>query len=147
MPMPLTICFNPNIKNEIAIPSLDGTILLFNISEWNCDTILEGHTSAVNNVLYSKDGSILVSSSMDKTIKVWNVKTRTLVETFKGHKKSISSICFMGDDRKRWIISSSIDGEIRIWEYPYLEDIVKYTQERFKDNPLTTEERKQYYLE
>ena len=37
--------------------------------------------------------------------------------------------------------------KIIIWDYPPLEELIKETRERFKDNPLTPEERRKYYLE
>ena len=52
--------------------------------------------------------------------------------------------------------SFSLDGEhivlssgkfIRIEDFPSLQDLIDQTRERFKDRPLTPEERYQYYLE
>ncbi|KIO13762.1 hypothetical protein M404DRAFT_595910 [Pisolithus tinctorius Marx 270] len=36
---------------------------------------LEGHTDSINSVGYSPDGSHVVSSSSDKTIRIWNART------------------------------------------------------------------------
>ena len=40
-----------------------------------------------------------------------------------------------------------IDGIITIIDFPPLQELIDETRERFKDNPLTPEERRQYYLE
>lgn len=42
---------------------------------------------------------------------------------------------------------SKNDGSYVIWEFPPIENIIEETRERFKDYPLTPEERRQYYLE
>ena len=44
---------------------------------------LEGHTDTVSRVYFSNDGSQLVSSSYDKSVRVWDAKEKTLVHTFK----------------------------------------------------------------
>jgi WD40 repeat protein len=45
---------------------------------WDCDTrervsVLKGHTAPVTNIRYSTDGKLLVSSSYDGTLRLWNV--------------------------------------------------------------------------
>ena len=42
---------------------------------------------------------------------------------------------------------ASWDNNVIIWDFPPLQDLINETRERFKDRPLTPEERRQYYLE
>jgi TIR domain/WD domain, G-beta repeat len=46
--------------------------------------ILRGHSKAVRGVALNADGKTVVSSSDDKTVKVWNLETGELVSTFNG---------------------------------------------------------------
>ncbi len=46
-----------------------------------------------------------------------------------------------------YVFSAYADGTIRIWHFPPLQELIDQTRERFKDRPLTLEEREQYYLE
>ena len=39
------------------------------------------------------------------------------------------------------------DRNIRIWKYPLLKELIDETRERFKDYPLSDEEKKRYYLD
>lgn len=57
-------------------------------------------------------GDSLVSGSRDKSIKRWDLLTRTCTKTYTGHKDHVYSI--QSDERK--IISGSADKTIRIWD-------------------------------
>ena len=52
---------------------------------------------------------------------------------------------FSEDDQK--IISVEAKDEVEIYDFPPLEKLINETREQFKDNPLTPEERKRFYLE
>ena len=56
--------------NYIATASFDHTIKIWDISKRIQVQTLEGHSSSVINVIYHSDG-YLISSSNDKTIKIW----------------------------------------------------------------------------
>ena len=58
---------------------------------------------------------------------------------------SINSATFSPDGKR--IVSASDDNTIRIWDFTPLQDLIDQTRERFKDRPLTAEERRMYYLE
>ncbi|OKL55552.1 Vegetative incompatibility protein HET-E-1 [Talaromyces atroroseus] len=46
---------------------------------------LEGHSSSVCSVAFSPDGQIVASGSYDDTIKLWDAKTRSELQTLNGH--------------------------------------------------------------
>ena len=46
---------------------------------------LSGHTSLIQQVAVSPDGRYVATSSRDKTAKVWDAETGSLVQTFTGH--------------------------------------------------------------
>ena len=72
------------------------------------------HTNAVYCVAFSPDGTQIVSGSLDKTIRVWNVETGAAVgEPLMGHTNRISSVAFSPDGTQ--IVSGSWDKTIRVW--------------------------------
>ena len=73
---------------------------------------LEGHTSEVNDVSFSSDGSLIASGSADNTIKLWQSDGK-LLRTFTGHSKKVNSIDF--SPNSQIIISGSADNSVRIW--------------------------------
>ena len=53
---------------------------------WHPDRCtLKGHSNYVNSVAFNSEGTLLASGSDDRTIKLWNVESRTEVATLKGH--------------------------------------------------------------
>ena len=74
---------------------------------------LEGHTNRVTRIVFSVDGSMLASASEDRTIRLWNIATRTHKHTLTGHTSYIHSIAFSPDGRT--LASGSGNGKIRLW--------------------------------
>jgi len=75
--------------------------------------ILKGHTNTITSVVLTSDNKTIVSSSLDKTIMLWNLNTGECVNVFIGHDNSIRVISVSSDGSK--IISGDIEGEIRLW--------------------------------
>ena len=48
-----------------------GILVLKDYSNFTCLKILEGHSGSVLSVLYSPDGTRIVSGSSDNTFKIW----------------------------------------------------------------------------
>jgi len=74
---------------------------------------LRGHTAAVFSVALSADGQTLVSGSLDKTIKVWNLSTGKEIRTLTGHTDAIWSVVLSADGRT--LVSGSLDQTIKVW--------------------------------
>ncbi|GAX44432.1 serine/threonine protein kinase [Tolypothrix sp. NIES-4075] len=77
---------------------------------------LTGHTKAIGEdhcIAISRDNSILVSGSWDKTIKIWNLTDGTLIRTLTGHSDSVNSVAISPDGKT--LVSGSNDKTIKIW--------------------------------
>jgi F-box/WD-40 domain protein MET30 len=72
---------------------------------------LIGHTDAVMEMYFDEARSLLISASMDGTLRAWNTDSGLCVGILKGHTAGVRSVQF--DDSK--IVSCSIDKTIRIW--------------------------------
>ncbi|PKI45499.1 hypothetical protein CRG98_034109 [Punica granatum] len=72
-----------------------------------------GHLGEVLDLTWSKKGYLL-SSSVDKTVRLWQVGTDRCLRVF-SHNNYVTSINFNPVD-ENFFISGSIDGKVRIWE-------------------------------
>jgi WD40 repeat protein len=79
---------------------------------------LQGHQSRVNSMDFSSSSSsgkeqLLASGSADKTVRLWNMRTRECVAVLKGHTGSVESVVFSLDGRL--LASGSTDRTVRLW--------------------------------
>ena len=75
---------------------------------------LAGHMGLISGVAFSPDGSRIVSSSWDKTARVWDVRTGVALATLSGHKSWVNSAAFSPDGNR--IVSASWDKTARVWD-------------------------------
>ncbi len=123
----------------------DFELMICNLLSFSMFKSIDRHSDAILSIDVSPDEDYIATSSVDMTIKIWTVATGKCVQTFKGHTSRVLKVTFSIDGRK--IISTSYDNTIKVWDFPPLQELIDQNRERFKDNPLTEEERKQYYLE
>ncbi|MFZ6779711.1 NACHT domain-containing protein [Undibacterium sp. Ji83W] len=75
---------------------------------------LHGHTSGVMSCAFSPDGHSLLSASRDKTLRLWESTTGTLLREFVGHANWVTSCAFSPDGQS--LLSASNDKTLRLWE-------------------------------
>ncbi len=73
-----------------------------------------GHTKVVIDFALSKNGSLLLTGSGDRTAHLYDANTGKLLQTFKGHIDIIWDVGFSNDETK--IVTSSGDGTVRVWD-------------------------------
>jgi WD40 repeat protein len=74
---------------------------------------LQDNNCGIESVKFSFDGSLLASSSLDQTIKLWDFRTNKCIKTLKGHTNRVVSVAFTPDDK--FLVSGSYDETIKIW--------------------------------
>jgi len=92
--------------NSIHLRDIKSGIML---QEWKVN-----HEKRINSISFSPNGKIIVSGSLDNTIKVWDVENGKLLATFRGHTDSVSSVVISPDGET--IVSGSFDKTIKIWD-------------------------------
>lgn len=75
----------------------------------------EGHTSAILDLSWSKN-NFLLSSSMDKTVRLYHISRPECLCAFK-HNDFVTSISFHPRD-DRFFLAGSLDSKVRLWSIP-----------------------------
>jgi WD40 repeat protein len=68
--------------------------------------------TAFHNFFYRE--GCFVSGSLDTSVRVWDVRQKAEVSTFKGHSQQINTLDVSPDDA--WVISGSDDGSVKFWD-------------------------------
>jgi WD40 repeat protein len=103
----------------IQIWSLPNVMLKTNVMLKNT---LIGHTDWITDLAFSPDKTLLASSSLDQTIKLWNVAQGTLVASL--HPGRITRLAFSADGTRlasgsrlrQWADGAISPNGIQIWE-------------------------------
>jgi WD40 repeat protein len=71
------------------------------------------HAAAVTSVAFSPDGSRALSSSFDRTVKLWDPSKGQLLRTLEGHNAAVYSAAFSPDGAQ--VVSASGDKTAKVW--------------------------------
>jgi WD40 repeat protein len=77
------------------------------------------HGAVVHTVYFSANGEWLVTSSDDKTVRIWDCRTgQPISDPLRADDAGVSSARFSPDGRQ--VVSTPLNGTVRIWEAPQL---------------------------
>lgn len=129
----MSVNFNPKDPNTFASACLDRTVKVWLLGSATPNYTLVAHdVKGVNYVDYypQADKPYLITSSDDKTIKVWDYQTKSCVAVLEGHLANVSFAIFHPE--LPLIVSGSEDGTVRFWNSNTfkLEKLVNYGLER-----------------
>jgi WD40 repeat protein len=70
------------------------TVCIWNVVTKECEAELKGHSDPVNSVIFSPEGSHVVSGSSDSLRTIWNAVTGECEAELKGHSDHVKSVVF-----------------------------------------------------
>ncbi|KAH9240896.1 hypothetical protein K456DRAFT_1768068 [Colletotrichum gloeosporioides 23] len=103
----------------VAAGCMDSSIQIWDANTGIKLVHLTGHHNSVYGVNFSLGESLLLSCSLDKTVKVWsldlpNQENSHCITTLEGHSELVLAVASTKDDN--WLISSSDDRTVRFWD-------------------------------
>ena len=107
------ISYSPN-GQQIAICS-KNTVYVWETETYSlCFPLIE-HEDNVYSVSFSEDGKYILTSSGDKTAKIWDSQTGCLLKNLEGgHSDAIECAAFSSDGKK--VLTGSNDNSVIIWD-------------------------------
>lgn len=73
---------------------------------------LTGHRSNCLSVDFHPFAEYLASGSLDTNLKIWDVRNRSCIHTYKAHTRGVTHVRFSPDGR--WVTSGSEDGTVKV---------------------------------
>ena len=103
--------------SKVAVSGKDPRIFIVDRLQRKTVHVLQGHTDGVTFVRF--DGpERLISASDDKSIRLWDTASGTLLKTASGHESLVNA--FAISPNKQWLVSVSSDKKIKLWRLPEL---------------------------
>ncbi|CAG2163664.1 unnamed protein product [Oppiella nova] len=121
LPRSLSVSSSENLKFESSVSSSVANHILFEDNTLSEEgpmllfSAYRGHTADVLDIAWSKN-HFLLSSSMDKTVRLWHITRIECLCTFR-HIDFVTTIQFHPRD-DRYFLSGSLDGKLRLWNIP-----------------------------
>ena len=75
--------------------------------------ITQGHRGEISSCQFDWEGGKCITGSIDRTCKIWDVKTGQLLNTLRGHNDEILDVSFNSTGSR--LVTASADGTARVY--------------------------------
>ncbi|KAI7871650.1 hypothetical protein BDF14DRAFT_1763182 [Spinellus fusiger] len=113
------VLFHPTAENVLASASTDLTIKLWDIEKGVERQEITGHTEIIQSLAWNYNGSLLATTCRDKKIRVFDVRSNTIVQEGPGHQGVKGSrVVWLGEtDRLATTgFSRMSDRQLNLWD-------------------------------
>ncbi|HTU23773.1 MAG TPA: WD40 repeat domain-containing protein, partial [Pirellulales bacterium] len=115
----LALAFDPSgavLATGGGEPSRSGELKLWNVETGAAvRTIDPSHSDTIFGIEFSPDGLLLASGAADRIVKVFDVATGALANSFEGHTHHVLDVAWRADGKM--LASAGADNVIKFWDY------------------------------
>lgn len=76
--------------------------------------VSKGHNQPISAIQYSPNSEFIITTSLDKTVKLWSARSCIELRSFVGHEKEVKDARFSPDGN--YILSCSFDKTLKLWD-------------------------------
>ncbi|KAK3954129.1 coronin-6 [Pseudoneurospora amorphoporcata] len=112
------VLFNPAAENILASTSGDLTVKFWDVETGQAPITLK-HPDIVQSLSWSANGTMLVTTSRDKKLRVWDVRQQNAVHEYQGHEGAKNSRAVWLGEHNRIAttgFSRMSDRQVALWE-------------------------------
>jgi WD40 repeat protein len=91
-----------------------SSIRLLDVVNKKIIATLSGHHGKILDLAFSSNGKLLASASADKTVRLWHVKTGSLLNIFNDHADTVLALAFSSSPSGEVLLSAGKDGVIKV---------------------------------
>lgn len=108
-------CLSFSRDSELIVSgSKDGKIKIWRLFTGDCVVRFDSaHTEGVTSVSFKGDGSQVLSSSLDRSVRIHGIRSGRQLKQFTGHESYVHKAIYSQDNSH--IISCSTDGTVKVW--------------------------------
>lgn len=109
-----TVAFSPS-GDQLAAAGADKFIRTYHLTE-KSGSLAESmiaHEDTILRVFYSRDGRTLISTSADRTIRIWDAETLTAIKVLEKQPDWVQAMSISSDGK--WLAAGRYDGSVSIY--------------------------------
>ncbi|XP_074275291.1 protein TORMOZ EMBRYO DEFECTIVE-like isoform X2 [Silene latifolia] len=106
-------------ENFLAVATNIEQVHVYELPSMSCSYVLAGHSGIIlclDTCIGSSGSVYVVTGSKDKSVKLWDTKTRKCVGDGIGHQKAVGAVAFSKKQRN-FFVSGSRDNTLKVWSF------------------------------
>jgi WD40 repeat protein len=107
-----TDCLLTYSDSMLLAGSHDNLIKEWNLKNYQLNGIYKGHSDWVYDMEIDPDSLLLYSCSMDRSVIIWNIKTKTIINVIKGFDNPLLKLCLIRN--KKYLVAGDTEGKLYV---------------------------------
>ncbi|MEL6898817.1 MAG: hypothetical protein AAFP90_22185, partial [Planctomycetota bacterium] len=94
-------------------PSEEGVVEVYSWPQREFVARFDDHDDSIRSLVW-RDDTTLLTASLDRDIKQWQLGTTAIANRFSGHSRGVNSLCLLSDGKT--LVSAGADQSLRVWD-------------------------------